>query len=97
MTDYAIPGPEDLNAIGLRALRLRDLLGMTVGQLATEARVAEHDVEALENGANVSLAAALAVHRVLSGDEVGGTLFTRPRLRSIDDVEAVERRRLASR
>lgn len=95
--NYDIPGPDDRNAIGTRARRIRKLLEMTTGQLATEAGVDEHDVEALEEGQDVSLATALAIHRVLSGEGAGDAFFTYPRLRSIDEVEAFERQRLGSR
>lgn len=97
LTDYSIPETDDRNAIGSRARRLRDLLGMTFGQLASEAKVAESDVEALENGDDVSLAAVLAIHCVLSGEGAGDALFVRPRLQSIDEVEAFEKRRLGGR
>ena len=96
MTDYSLPEPGNVVEIGRRAKRLRDLLGMSVEATATAAGVAEEDVAALEAGDAVALAAALAIHQVLSTDAAGAILFTRPRLRSIDDVEAFERRRLAS-
>lgn len=70
---------------------------MTIGQLATEAEVTPREIEALESGGDVSLVAALAIHRVLSGEGAGDTLFTQPRLRSIDEVEAYERRRRGGR
>jgi len=97
MIEYAIPEPGSLKDIGRRAQRLRDLLGMTIDQVAAEARVEACDVTNLEQSADVALGAVLAIHRVLSGDGVGDMLFIRPRLRSIDEVEAFEKRRLASR
>ena len=97
VTDYIVPDLGDKMEIGLRARRLRDLLGMTAGQVASEARVEEHDVIALEQCMDVSLQAALAIHGVLSTQGVGDTLFTRPRLRTIDEVHAFESRRLDSR
>lgn len=94
MTDYSLPAPESIGEIGRRAERLRDLMGMTVEQLAAEASVAEEDVQALEAGAAVRLDAVLAIHAVLSSDVIGASLFTRPKFWSIDDVVAFEQRRL---
>lgn len=94
MTDYSLPTPESIGEIGRRARRLRDLLGMTAEQVAAEASVPTGEVLALEEGGAVRLDAALAIHGVLSADAAGAALFTRPRLRSIDEVEAFERRRL---
>lgn len=94
MMDYSLPAPESVAEIGRRARRLRDLLGMTVEQVAAEASVATGEVFALEAGEAVRFDAALAIHNVLSTDAAGAALFTRPRLRSIDEVEDFERRRL---
>ena len=94
MTEYDIPSPEDPAAIGTRAKMIRDLVGLTVSQLAAQAGVSDHDVEALESGSSVSLAAALAIHRVLSGEGSAAALFARPKLRNIDEVEAFEKLRL---
>lgn len=96
VTGYSVPGSDDGKSIGIRARQLRELLGMTFGQLAAQAKVTERDVEALENGEDVSLTSALAIHHVLSGEGAGDALFTSPRLRSIDEVEAFEKRRLGS-
>ena len=97
MTDYSIPDLDDPKAIGSRARRLRDLLGMTIDQLANKAKVAASEVEALERDGNVTLSTALAIHKVLSGASNAETLFTRPRLRNLDEAEAFEKRRQANR
>lgn len=97
MTNYNLAVPESVTEIGRRAMRLRVLLGKTTMQVATEAAVEEREVSALEEGGTISLAATLAIHRVLSTDSGGDTLFTRAKLQSIDEVEAFERRRLAGR
>ncbi|MBR0553754.1 helix-turn-helix transcriptional regulator [Stakelama marina] len=97
MTEYSITESGSLSDIGRRARRLRDHLGMTIDQVAAEARVEKRDVTNLERDADVALGTALAIHEVLSGNGPGDTLFTQPRLRSIDEVEAFEKRRLASR
>lgn len=94
MTDYNLPAPESIAEIGHRARRLRELLGMTAEQLAAQASVPTGEVIALETGGGVRLDTALLIHRVLSSDAVGATLFVQPRLRSIDEVEAYEQRRL---
>lgn len=94
MTDYSLPAPESIAEIGRRAGRLRDLLGMTVEQVAAQASIPTAEVRALEEGGAVRLDAALAIHDVLSADAAGANLFTRPRFSSIDEVEAFERRRL---
>ncbi|MEN2746062.1 helix-turn-helix transcriptional regulator [Sphingomonas sp. T9W2] len=94
MMDYSLPAPESVVEIGHRAKRLRELLGMTLEQVAARAFVAREEVLALESGGGVRLDAALAIHDVLSVNGVGANLFTRPRLRSIDEVEAFEHRRL---
>lgn len=97
MTNYSLQKPGSPVEIGKRAKRIRLLLGMTTGQAAAAAGVAPNDLSAMEAGKDVSLAAALAIHAVLSTDEVGEALFTRPRLRNIEEVEEFERRRLANR
>ncbi|HEV7314058.1 hypothetical protein [Sphingopyxis sp.] len=97
MVSYSIPLPSDPTEIGKRAQRLRSLLGMSVSDVASEAGVNDGDVIRLEQGSDVSLVAALAIHRVLSGELVSEVMFTRPRLKTIDEVEAFEARRLANR
>lgn len=97
MTDYSLAAPESLTEIGRRANHLRETLGVSPEQVAAEASVDVREVLALETGATVSLASALAIHQVLSADAAGAILFTRPRLRTIADVEAFERRRLERR
>lgn len=97
MVSYSILAPSDPTEIGKRARRLRSLLGMSVSDVASEAGVNDGDVISLEQGSNVSLVAALAIHRVLSGEIISEAMFTRPRLKTIDEVEAFEARRLANR
>jgi|GEM_PF-2521702 len=97
MANYTIPEPGCPSEIGARARRLRNLLGMTVSEVAQQAHVEDHHVNCLEDGLAVSLSAALAIHQVLSAERLDEALFTRPRLRTIDEVENFEKRRLASR
>lgn len=95
MTDYSLPAPESMAEIGARARRLRDFLGMTAEEVAARASIPRESVLQLEAGGAVRLDAALAIHGVLSSDAAGAALFTMPRLSSIDEVEAFERRRTA--
>lgn len=94
MTDYSLPAPESASEIGRRARRVRELLGMTAEQVAADAAVSEAHVLALEEGGEVPLAAALAIHGMLTSDNAGAELFVRPKFRTIDEVVAFERRRL---
>jgi transcriptional regulator with XRE-family HTH domain len=95
MNDYSLAESDSVEEIGRRAKRLRQLMGMTLEQVASKAGVDECEVEALENGNTTSLAATLDIHRILSSETVGETLFTHPRFSSIDEVVALEQRRLA--
>ena len=95
MNDYSLAESDSVEEIGRRAKRLRQLMGMTLEQVASKAGVNKREVEELEKGHTTSLAATLAIHRILSSETVGETLFTRPRFSSIDEVEAFEQRRLA--
>ncbi len=97
MNNYSLPNAGSISEIGRRAKHLRTLLGLTIDQVADAAGVNPNEVSAMEAGEAISLASALALHRVLSTDGVGETLFIRPRLRNIDEVEAFERRGLANR
>lgn len=94
MANYSLPEPSSETEIGRRAKRLRDLRCLTPDQVASQASVDVGDVVALESGGEVSLAAALAIHCVLSSESFGDALFHHPRLTSIDEVEEFERRRL---
>ncbi len=97
MVSYSIPAPSDPTEIGKRAQRLRSLLGMSVSDVASEAGVNDSDVIGLEKGSDVSLVAALAIHRVLSGERVAEEMFVRPKFKTIDEVVSYEARRLANR
>lgn len=97
MINYSLPKAGNAIEIGRRARHLRTLLGLTIDQVADAAEVGSTDVSAMEAGKTVALATALAIHKVLNIEDVGEMLFTRPRLRNIDEVEAFERRRLANR
>lgn len=97
MAEYYLAGRGSCTEIGLRAKRLRQLLGLTIEEVAIKAGVEKKEVENLENGAITSLSAALEVHQILSSEKVGETLFTRPRLTNIDEVEAFEQRRIIGR
>lgn len=97
MIDYSLPKAGSATEIGRRARHLRTLLGLTIDQVANAAKVEPNDVSAIEAGKKVELSSALAIHQVLSSEDVGEALFTRPRLRNIDEVEAFERRRLSNR
>lgn len=97
MINYRLPELGSAIEIGRRAKHLRILLGLTIDQVADAAEVGPTDVTAMEAGKTIALANALAIHKVLSIEDVGELLFTRPRLRNLDEVEAFERRRLAKR
>ncbi len=97
MINYSLQKPGSPVEIGKRAKRIRLLLGMTIDQAADAAGVSPNELSAMEAGEDVSLAAALAIHAVLSTGEVGEALFTRPRLRNIEEVVEFERRRLTNR
>jgi predicted transcriptional regulator len=47
VTDYILPGPDDLKSLGRRAGLIRERLGIAVSQLAAEADVTEDDIAAL--------------------------------------------------
>ena len=97
MVNYGIAAPSDPVEIGKRARRLRNLIGMSVSDVAREARVNDGDVISLEQGLDVALAAALAIHHVLSGEGVAEEMFIRPKFKNIDEVVAYEERRRAIR
>lgn len=97
MVEYSLPKAGNATEIGRRAKRLRTLLGLTIDQVANAAKVEPNDVSAMEAGKTVALSSALAIHKVISSEDIGEMLFTCPRLRNIDEVEAFERRRLANR
>lgn len=96
MANYDIPDSASLEEIALRAQRLRNLLGMSVSEVASQGNVSEEDVRNLEQGTDVSFKSALAIHRVLSASNLEH-LFDRPKFRSIGEVENFERRRLSKR
>lgn len=95
MRDYTLPNAGDPREIGRRARRIRELLGLTADEVARRAEVHSRDVSALEDGADLGFAAAIAIHRVLSVDAIEEEMFKVPRFRNLDEAEAFENRRLA--
>lgn len=96
MANYNIPDPASLEEIALRAQRLRNLLGMSVSEVASQGNVSEEDVKNLEQGSELSFKSALAIHKVLSAGNLEH-LFDHPKFRSISEVKNFESRRLSER
>lgn len=94
MSIYFIPETDSLEAMASRAKRLRELLGYDLEGMALKAGVPVADAIALENGEDIPLSSAIALHKSLSMGDLGEVFFSSPKFNTIEEVKAFERRRL---